>query len=155
MPRVINDLQLDLSKSLAFNANLLNLYNSKVAECDKLKNEVQRLNSEVVKLSARLNLAASNSKQNDNVPNSKISKCQELYSDKVKDERKGILLIGDSLLTEVDGNTYDRNCRVVSKSGAKIVDIENQLSCDPEKYFCIIVVICTNNLKHELRLCQS
>ena len=148
LPRVINDLHLDLSKALACNANLLNLYNLKVAECDKLKNEVQRLNSEVVKLSARLNLAASNSKQNDNVPNSKLSKYQELYSDKVKGEHKGILLIGDSLLRKVDSNTCDRSCRVVSKSGATIVDIENQLSCDPEKYFRIIVVIGTNNLKH-------
>ena len=43
----------------------------------------------------------------------------------------------------------DNSCRVVLKSGSKTDDIKNKLSCNPEEYFRVIVVIGTNNAKHE------
>ena len=43
----------------------------------------------------------------------------------------------------------DNSCRVVLKSGSKTDDIKNKLSCNPEEYFRLIVVIGPNIAKHE------
>ena len=47
----VKDIQTNLTKALAVNANLVNLYTAKVSECDLLKFEIEKLKDVIVKQS--------------------------------------------------------------------------------------------------------
>ena len=47
----VKDMQTNLAKALAVNANLVNLYTAKVSECDLLKFEIEKLKDVIVKQS--------------------------------------------------------------------------------------------------------
>ena len=131
----IKDMQTNLTKALAVNANLVNLYTAKVSECDLLKCEIEKLKDVIVKQS-----------NGDIAIPSIFGGEQRSYSDALKSEPIKSLLIGDSLLKNVTQNESDKNISIVCKPGAKIACITKHLLDNKNKYNSIYVIISTNDI---------
>ena len=103
LPVHMSEIQTKLAECIATNNKLLNLYTSKVTECDNLRDELLKAKLEIERFRGTPSSSSSSSLNSSEKqrPNNQTQNIKS-YADTVKEILKQSLLIADSLLRKVD-----------------------------------------------------